>query len=61
MSNDNGNGQKSPEEIIQSMVDFMNHTNKILVLLKMQIDNMQIDIDNLKKDLRKPKNRVVIP
>ena len=44
---------KSPEEIIEAMVKFMEQTNEHLKMLKMQIDNQQIDIDRLKKKVNR--------
>ena len=60
MSNGNGTATHSPEEIIKAMVEFMDHTNQMLIDLKIQLSNQQIDIDNLKKAVRKPVNRVII-
>ena len=44
---------------IEKMVEFMDNTNKIIADLKLQLNNQQIDIDKLRKELRKPSNRIL--
>ncbi len=44
---------KSQDEIIDAMVKFMEQTNEHLKMLKTYIDNQRIDIDKLRKEIRK--------
>ena len=43
----------NPQEIIGKMVQFMQDTNKQLEILTTKLYNQQIDIDKLKKQLKK--------
>jgi len=50
----------NPQEIIGKMVQFMQDTNKQLEILTTKLYNQQIDIDKLKKQLKKESNLVAI-
>lgn len=40
-------------KIIESMGTFMKQTNEVLAGQRLQIENLQLDVKNLKKDNRK--------
>ena len=46
-------------EIIESMVKFMDNTNKVLAEIVLRLNNIDVDISNLKHQLKK-QNRILI-
>ena len=43
-------------KIIEGMGKFMNNTNEMIASLRLRIENQQLDIDKLRKELRNYKN-----
>ena len=43
------------EHFIKSLTEFMNNTNSLLAQMKLRMDNIEVDIDKLKKKDKKDK------
>ena len=48
-----------PKAVVEAIVRFMTNTNMIIADMKIQLNNQQIDIDKLKRELKKPRNRLL--
>lgn len=53
------NENHSAQEIIKKLVEFMKKTNEMLMDLNIKVNNQSVDIEKLKKEIRKPVNRII--
>jgi len=51
------NEEKDVIEIIKKMGEFMRNTNEMIASLRLRTDNLQVDLDKVKKELKK-ENRI---